>query len=105
VTSALVSNARDFGTAKEDAPMSTERRYWFPAKRYGWGWGPPSSWQGWLVMAAFLALVIAGVVVFRPDRQPGLFFVYLLVLCALLTGVCWLTGEPARWRWGGDGGE
>jgi hypothetical protein len=29
--------------------MQTERKYWFPAKRYGWGWGIPSSWQGWLV--------------------------------------------------------
>ena len=27
--------------AKPDPP-----RYWFPAKRYGWGWGPPSTWQG-----------------------------------------------------------
>jgi hypothetical protein len=23
-------------------------RCWFHAKRYGWGWGPPSSCQGWL---------------------------------------------------------
>lgn len=25
--------------------------YWFPAKRYGWGWGLPSSWQGWVVLS------------------------------------------------------
>ena len=29
--------------------MQTERKYWFPAKRYGWGWGMPNTWQGWLV--------------------------------------------------------
>jgi hypothetical protein len=33
--------------------MQTERKYWFPAKRYGWGWGIPCSWRGWLVLAAF----------------------------------------------------
>jgi len=26
--------------------MQTERDYWFPAKRYGWGWGIPNRWQG-----------------------------------------------------------
>jgi hypothetical protein len=34
--------------------------YWFPAKRRGWGWGPPNSWQGWVVLAAFFALLAAG---------------------------------------------
>jgi hypothetical protein len=34
--------------------------YWFPAKRRGWGWGPPHSWQGWVVLAAFFALLAAG---------------------------------------------
>ena len=23
--------------------------YWFPAKSYGFGWGLPITWQGWLV--------------------------------------------------------
>lgn len=26
------------------------RKYWFPAKRFGWGWGLPSAWQGWVVL-------------------------------------------------------
>ncbi len=30
--------------------MSVEKKYWFPAKRYGWGWGIPNVWQGWLVL-------------------------------------------------------
>jgi hypothetical protein len=40
--------------------MKNERKYWFAAKRYGWGWGIPSSWQGWLVLAAFGALLVVG---------------------------------------------
>jgi hypothetical protein len=22
--------------------------FWFPAKKFGWGWGPPVKWQGWM---------------------------------------------------------
>jgi hypothetical protein len=51
--------------------MQTEPKYWFPAKRYGWGWGVPSAWQGWLVMGAFLVLVLAGSFLFPPGVQLG----------------------------------
>src|SRR5882724_11275473 len=50
--------------------------YWFPAKRYGWGWGPPRAWQGWLVLAAFVALLALGAIVILPTRQPVCFGVY-----------------------------
>jgi hypothetical protein len=33
---------------------------WFPAKRYGWGWGLPVAWQGWVVLLAWLALFVGG---------------------------------------------
>jgi len=75
-------------------------RYWFPAKRYGWGWGPPRTWQGWLVLAAFFALLVAGAVVLLPGGQPGYFVAYTALLCIVLVAVCYLTGEPPAWRWG-----
>jgi hypothetical protein len=80
--------------------MRTEPKYWFPAKRYGWGWGIPSSWQGWLVLAAFGGLLVAGSYLFPPGRGLGAYLAYVAVLCALLVAMCWLKGEPARWRWG-----
>jgi hypothetical protein len=82
--------------------MAREGRYWFPAKRYGWGWGLPGTWEGWLVLAAFVVLIGAGVWLFPPAVMPGFFFTCVLVLSVLLAGVCWLTGEPPRWRWGDD---
>jgi hypothetical protein len=36
-------------------------RCWFPAKRYGWGWGLPSAWQGWVVLISYFALVFGGI--------------------------------------------
>jgi hypothetical protein len=36
--------------------VAPDPKYWFPAKRYGWGWGFPVTWQGWLALAVFLGL-------------------------------------------------
>ena len=81
--------------------MTDEPRYWFPAKRYGWGWGPPAVWQGWVVLIGFFALVLAGAVLVLPQRGPFVFVAYTLVLSVLLTVICWIKGERPRWRWGG----
>lgn len=82
--------------------MPSPARYWFRAKRYGWGWGMPNCWQGWLVYAAFFALVGATIVRYPPHRHPVAFTICQAVLCLLLLAVCWRKGEPPRWRWGGD---
>jgi hypothetical protein len=82
--------------------MPAEREYWFPAKRYGWGWGIPTAWQGWLVLAAFAVLLIIGSIVLPPGKQIWSYLAYVVVLCVLLIGICWLKGEPPRWRWGKD---
>ena len=75
-------------------------RYWFPAKRYGWGWGPPRTWQGWLVLAAFAVLLVLGAVLFLSRQQPGSFVLYSAILSVALVAVCYVTGEPPSWRWG-----
>ncbi|MFM8893757.1 MAG: hypothetical protein ACKOTB_19495 [Planctomycetia bacterium] len=75
-------------------------RSWFPAKTYGWGWGVPCTWEGWLVLATFIGLTVAVVRICPPGRNlPGfLAGVYGLALVLIL--VCWWTGEPPKWRCG-----
>jgi hypothetical protein len=80
--------------------VSVEQRYWFPAKRYGWGWGLPTDWKGWVVLAAFVLLLAAGFLIFPPKEQLGGFLGYLAVLVALLIAITWWKGEPPGWRWG-----
>jgi hypothetical protein len=80
----------------------SDPNYWFPAKRYGWGWGLPTRWQGWLVIAGFVGLVVLGALLFPPRAEMAAFIIYVVLLSGLLCVVCWLTGEPPRWRWGGD---
>ena len=84
--------------------MSDEKVYWFPARRYGWGWGLPLSWQGWVILTAFIGLFGVGFLIFPPSKGIGLLLAYVAVLSALLIAICWLKGEPPRWRWGGREG-
>jgi hypothetical protein len=82
--------------------MMEQPNYWFPAKRHGWGWGPPRTWQGWLVLVVFFASIAAGFVMFPPSEHPVGFFVHVAVLVGLLIAVCYAKGEPPRWRWGDE---
>lgn len=80
----------------------TERkpRYWFGTKRYGWGWGLPFTWEGWVVLGVWFIGLLA-VVVFIPQQNPW-FWICLVALTLGLLAVCLRKGEPPRWRWGGD---
>jgi len=77
------------------------KRCWFPAKRYGWGWGLPSVWQGWVVLITYFTLVLGGIPFIQVPRGSVLYVASVLTVA--LIAVCWLKGEPPRWRWGGRG--
>lgn len=79
---------------------SQPKSYWFPAKRYGWGWGLPTAWQGWVVLLVYVAIVVLLIWRVPPHSHPSS-FVGLVVVASLLLGlVCWLKGEPPSWHWG-----
>jgi hypothetical protein len=80
--------------------MRDRRACWFPAKQYGWGWGLPTAWQGWVVLGIFFFLVGIGAFTLLPESSPYMFVAYCLLLCLALVAVCWAKGEPPRWRWG-----
>ena len=76
-----------------------DRPIWFAPKRYGLGAGWPIAWQGWAVLALFMAVVGATLLLFGPDDPRGLAIVLpalvtLLIVAALTTKGGW------RWRWG-----
>ena len=80
--------------------MNEEPAYWFPAKRYGWGWGFPCTWQGWIVFLLYVSSVVAVSIYVPPDLYPLWFSGLLIVLTLALIGICLLKGEAPRWRWG-----
>lgn len=74
--------------------MDTQKKYWFPAKKYGWGWSFPTCWQGWAVFVGYAA---AQVLLFRlmpPAKSNTLFLAGVGVTTIVLIGACWLKGEP-----------
>lgn len=74
---------------------------WFPTKTYGWGWGFPCRWQGWVVMIGFFVALFLGGIFLAPRSVPA-YVGYVFVVCAFLTGICYAKGETPRWRWGDD---
>lgn len=83
------------GSAASSPP---EKTYWFPAKQFGWGWGVPGVWQGWLVLGLYLAGITA-LMVFAPEDKVSMGVIPMTVLLLI---ICFLKGEPPRWRWGDD---
>lgn len=74
--------------------------YWFPAKRYGWGWGFPSRWQGWMVLAIYAVLLVVGIVGLHLGRtQLGFRCTSWAFQCCW----CWFAGGRASRRAGAGG--
>ncbi len=80
--------------------MSEKPAYWFEAKRYGWGWTWPATWQGWAVVLVYAVLFVGGMLYVPGEYRV----IYVLAITAVLVAVAVWKGErPVRWRWGRRG--
>ena len=78
-----------------------ERTVWFPVKRYGWGWGFPVVWQGWVFLLGWFAAFVGGVAYVQANSLPQwLFWAFVVGMTSLLLAVCFAKGDKPRWRWG-----
>ena len=76
-------------------------REWFAPKSYGYGAGIPISWQGWAVLAAFLALIAAACLLI-PYTVIGFISVAMIITVPFVMIVARTTRGSWRWRWGGE---
>lgn len=74
--------------------MQTPKRYWFPAKRVGWGWALPRVWQGWVTLVGYAAINALLFHFVPPSRHHAVFFLSLAMATALFVGIVWTKGEP-----------
>jgi hypothetical protein len=74
-----------------------DNRPWFAPKAYGIGAGLPIAWQGWAVMTAYVALMIADVNIYEgPARIAG-----GAIMTLSFIAITWAkTRGGWRWRWG-----
>jgi len=77
-------------------PLS-EDRAWFRRRKYGIGWALHKSWQGWLLMLAYLFLAAAGLEVFE-EKKPQVLSIYLVIVTACALWLCWWKGERSICR-------
>jgi hypothetical protein len=79
------------------------KKTWFPARRYGIGWGLPSSWQGWAILIAYTTFVsiMTAEIYYNPGPKSGEPFIIAMTMATVfLLWVCWMKGERLQWRWG-----
>ena len=79
-------------------PHNTVKKYWFPAKKYGYGWGLPCTWQVWVGFVLYLAILFAATTTLAKDQNVARFLGIVFLDTTALVIICWLTGEELRWR-------
>jgi hypothetical protein len=80
-------------------------KVWFSSKKFGYGWGLATTWQGWVVYAVFIPTIIYTAVSIDShthsvsDSLIGIIPTLGLLLGTLLA-ICYKYGEKPQWRWG-----
>jgi hypothetical protein len=77
-----------------------EKEIWFPAMKYGVGWGFPITWQGWAVLLTYIALMLLGGLFFKSLFLIIPFIIYVFILSGIFLFICWKKGEKPDVRWG-----
>ncbi|MCA9253149.1 MAG: hypothetical protein R3E58_03580 [Phycisphaerae bacterium] len=89
---------------KSNQQSNGSPKYWFSAKKHGWGWGFPTCWQGWLVMLGTFTVMLGALLLIDYLRAPFPFILLAIIVpCIALVAACVLKGPPPKWRFGDDG--
>ena len=67
---------------------------WFAPKRYGYGSGLPIAWQGWLVLAIYVAIIALS----AYELTVFAYLTVMLLASAGLIAICARTTKGG-WRW------
>ncbi len=79
---------------------------WFAPKRYGYGAGLPIVWQGWALLAAYVAALGGiGLLAKTGAAGRGIGFMLFLMITIMLIEICRRrTAGGWKWRWGKNHG-
>lgn len=82
---------------------------WFRPRTFGYG-ATPTTWQGWLVVAAFLAVeLLLARMILGGTEEPGIgrLLAFLAISAVLVAGLIRVsktrTSGEWKWRWGREG--
>jgi hypothetical protein len=75
----------------------TEKKFWFKAKCYGWGWYP-SSWEGFLVLLVWFILFVLSLKLMDHEWLKNMIVIFIIT--GIMIWICYKKGEKPGWRWG-----
>ncbi|MYL98691.1 hypothetical protein GR702_13045 [Novosphingobium sp. FGD1] len=80
-----------------------DKRAWFAPRRYGYGAGLPIAWQGWMLIASYLA-ALAGIGMLdrtgHGAARTTAFVLFVIVTTVFVTVAARRTRGGWKWRWG-----
>jgi ACR3 family arsenite efflux pump ArsB len=79
------------------------KKLWFKAKRFGWGWYP-CSWEGWMVILLYVVVITIHSINIERFADSGKeviinFVIPLIINTIFLIIICYARGEKPYWRW------
>ncbi len=75
-------------------------KYWFKPKRYGYG-AYPISWEGWLLIAVFVILMILNGVFILSYNEILFLMAFVFITFLLVYISAKKTKGKWEWRWAG----
>ncbi len=75
------------------------KNYWFKRRIFGWGWFPV-KWQGWLVVLAFIGILLYTTNIFLNKGKTLEYAISLIIAITVLICIGCKKGEKPRWQWG-----
>jgi len=80
------------------------KKLWFKAKMYGWGW-TPISWEGWVITILYVITIVqygwsADKWAHSGSDTPLNFAIPFVINTIFLLIICYAKGEKPEWRWG-----
>jgi len=74
-----------------------KNKAWFPLKTYGYGWGFPKKWQGWVILFLYLLTIGIGVI-WLSSKHTWLFVLFSFIATVILMAILFWKGESPKWR-------
>jgi ACR3 family arsenite efflux pump ArsB len=78
------------------------KKLWFKAKTYGWGW-TPCSWEGWVVVLLYIVVITIhsiNIEKFTTSETDVIinFVIPLVINTIFLIIISYVKGEKPQWR-------
>lgn len=78
----------------------TDKQGWFAPKKYGYGSGLPTAWQGWAVTLTYVAAAMVGGLLWESgDEVYGMAGAILFIAATIAFMLIARATTPGGWQW------